>query len=134
MRRAYCAMYSGEERYILRPSTRIGKPALGMALIGLEETASIRSMVSRVAFGPTEQFRPITSTGHESISRVKVSVSAPPGRWEVGLVLEFLGLDERSQYSESDLETAIIGQIERFLLEMGKGFLFEARQRRFTFD
>src|ERR1035438_3026797 len=37
-------------------------------------------------------------------------------------------------YSESDLETAIIGQIERFLLEMGKGFLFEARQRRFTFD
>jgi predicted nuclease of restriction endonuclease-like (RecB) superfamily len=50
------------------------------------------------------------------------------------LVLEFLGLDERSQYSESDLETAIIGQIERFLLEMGKGFLFEARQRRFTFE
>jgi predicted nuclease of restriction endonuclease-like (RecB) superfamily len=35
------------------------------------------------------------------------------------LVLEFLGLDERSQYSESDLESAIIGQIERFLLEMG---------------
>jgi predicted nuclease of restriction endonuclease-like (RecB) superfamily len=50
------------------------------------------------------------------------------------LVLEFLGLDERTQYSESDLETAIIGQVERFLLEMGKGFLFEARQRRFTFD
>jgi predicted nuclease of restriction endonuclease-like (RecB) superfamily len=50
------------------------------------------------------------------------------------LVLEFLGLDERSRYSESDLESAIIGQIERFLLEMGKGFLFEARQRRFTFD
>jgi predicted nuclease of restriction endonuclease-like (RecB) superfamily len=50
------------------------------------------------------------------------------------LVLEFLGLDERSRYSESDLESAIIGQIERFLLEMGKGFLFEARQKRFTFD
>ena len=50
------------------------------------------------------------------------------------LVLEFLGLDARSQYSESDLESAIIGQIERFLLEMGKGFLFEARQKRFTFD
>ncbi|MGO9230069.1 MAG: PDDEXK nuclease domain-containing protein [Bryobacteraceae bacterium] len=50
------------------------------------------------------------------------------------LVLEFLGLDERSRYSESDLESAIIGQIERFLLELGKGFLFEARQKRFTFD
>ncbi|MDP3000896.1 MAG: PDDEXK nuclease domain-containing protein [Bryobacterales bacterium] len=50
------------------------------------------------------------------------------------LVLEFLGLDERSRYSESDLESAIISQIEHFLLEMGKGFLFEARQKRFTFD
>ncbi len=49
------------------------------------------------------------------------------------LVLEFLGLEERTQYSESDLESAIINQIERFLLEMGKGFLFEARQKRFTF-
>ncbi len=50
------------------------------------------------------------------------------------LLLEFLGLDERARYSESDLESAIIGQIERFLLEMGKGFLFESRQKRFTFD
>ncbi|MFZ2781795.1 MAG: PDDEXK nuclease domain-containing protein [Rectinemataceae bacterium] len=50
------------------------------------------------------------------------------------LVLEFLGLDEQARYSESDLETAIINQIEKFLLELGKGFLFEARQKRFSFD
>lgn len=49
-------------------------------------------------------------------------------------VLEFLGLDEQTKYSESDLESAIIDKIEHFLLELGKGFLFEARQRRFTFD
>jgi predicted nuclease of restriction endonuclease-like (RecB) superfamily len=49
-------------------------------------------------------------------------------------VLEFLGLDEKVGYSESDLESAIITHIERFLLELGKGFLFEARQKRFTFD
>jgi predicted nuclease of restriction endonuclease-like (RecB) superfamily len=49
-------------------------------------------------------------------------------------VLEFLGLDDRAEYSESDLETAIINRIEHFLLELGKGFLFEARQKRFTFD
>ncbi len=49
-------------------------------------------------------------------------------------VLEFLGLKERSEYSEHDLETAIIDKIEHFLLELGKGFLFEARQKRFTFD
>jgi predicted nuclease of restriction endonuclease-like (RecB) superfamily len=49
-------------------------------------------------------------------------------------VLEFLGLDEKTKYSESDLETAIINRLEHFLLELGKGFLFEARQKRFTFD
>lgn len=50
------------------------------------------------------------------------------------LVLEFLGLAEQPHYSEDDLETAIIDQLESFLLELGKGFLFEARQNRFTFD
>lgn len=49
-------------------------------------------------------------------------------------VLEFLGLDEKTRYSESDLEKAIIDKIEHFLLELGKGFLFESRQKRFTFD
>jgi predicted nuclease of restriction endonuclease-like (RecB) superfamily len=49
-------------------------------------------------------------------------------------VLEFLGLDEKASYSETELETAIISHLEHFLLELGKGFLFEARQKRFTFD
>jgi predicted nuclease of restriction endonuclease-like (RecB) superfamily len=50
------------------------------------------------------------------------------------LVLEFLGLDEKAGYSETDLESALIDHLEKFLLELGKGFLFEARQKRFTFD
>ena len=50
------------------------------------------------------------------------------------LVLEFLGLADHPSYSEDDLESAIISQLESFLLELGKGFLFEARQKRFTFD
>jgi predicted nuclease of restriction endonuclease-like (RecB) superfamily len=50
------------------------------------------------------------------------------------LVLEFLGFKEHHQYSETELETAIIDKLEHFLLELGKGFLFEARQKRFTFD
>jgi len=49
-------------------------------------------------------------------------------------VLEFLGLEERPAYSESDLEAAIIDKLELFLLELGKGFLFEARQKRFSFE
>ena len=50
------------------------------------------------------------------------------------LVLEFLDLQEASAYSEHELETAIIDKLQVFMLELGKGFLFEARQRRFTFD
>lgn len=49
-------------------------------------------------------------------------------------MLEFLGLDERPQYTEDDLEAAIIDKLQTFLLELGKGFSFEARQKRFTFD
>ena len=47
-------------------------------------------------------------------------------------ILEFTGLAERSQYSENDLETALLDHLQRFLLEMGKGFCFEARQFRMT--
>jgi len=50
------------------------------------------------------------------------------------LTLEFLGLDQCAVYSESDLEAAIISKLQPFLLELGKGFLFESRQKRFTFD
>ncbi|MEY8394106.1 PDDEXK nuclease domain-containing protein [Lachnospiraceae bacterium 45-P1] len=48
-------------------------------------------------------------------------------------VLEFLGLDEKARFVESDLETAIINKLQKFLLELGKGYLFEARQKRFTY-
>ena len=50
------------------------------------------------------------------------------------VTLEFLGLKPDESYSESKLESAIISKMQKFLLEMGKGFLFEARQKRFTFD
>ena len=49
-------------------------------------------------------------------------------------VLEFLGLEEKTKYSESDLETRIIDNLETFLLELGAGYTFVARQKRFTFN
>lgn len=49
-------------------------------------------------------------------------------------VLEFLGLEEKAAYSETDLETALIDKLQKFLLELGKGYLFEARQKRFTLN
>lgn len=49
-------------------------------------------------------------------------------------VLEFLGLPEQSFYSESDLEQKLIDKLEHFLLELGNGFTFVARQKRITFE
>jgi predicted nuclease of restriction endonuclease-like (RecB) superfamily len=49
-------------------------------------------------------------------------------------ILEFLGLPELDQYSESDLEQEIINKLEHFLLELGHGFAFVARQKRISFD
>jgi len=49
-------------------------------------------------------------------------------------VLEFIGLPEQTNYSESDLEQKLIDKIEHFLLELGTGFTFVARQKRITFE
>ncbi|MDO8554347.1 MAG: PDDEXK nuclease domain-containing protein [Candidatus Micrarchaeota archaeon] len=49
-------------------------------------------------------------------------------------VLEFLGMDEKAEYTEKELETRILDYLQKFLLELGQGFTFVARQKRFTID
>ena len=49
-------------------------------------------------------------------------------------LLEFLGIPEKSEYSENDLEQAIINHLQSFLIELGRGFCFEARQKRISFN
>ena len=49
-------------------------------------------------------------------------------------VLEFLGLTPNDDFYESDLEQALITHLQKFLLELGRGFSFVARQKRITFD
>ncbi len=49
-------------------------------------------------------------------------------------ILEFIGLPEHSVYSESQLEQKLIDKLEHFLLELGTGFTFVARQKRISFD
>jgi predicted nuclease of restriction endonuclease-like (RecB) superfamily len=49
-------------------------------------------------------------------------------------ILEFIGLPEKPSYSENDLEQGIIDKLEHFLLELGTGFTFVARQKRISFD
>lgn len=49
-------------------------------------------------------------------------------------ILEFLNIPEKSSYSENDLETALINNLQEFLIELGNGFCFEARQKRISFN
>ena len=47
-------------------------------------------------------------------------------------ILEFTGLAEKPSYLEKDLETALLDHLQTFLLELGSGFCFEARQKRIS--
>ena len=70
----------------------------------------------------------------KALAQVGQMVAKPADVIKNPYVLEFLDLPEHPTYSEHQLEMAIIDKMEHFLLELGKGFLFEARQKRFTFD
>ena len=61
------------------------------------------------------------------LEKAKDAIKAP-------YILEFIGLPEQSSYSESDLEQGLIDKLEHFLLELGNGFTFVARQKRISFD
>lgn len=67
------------------------------------------------------------STEGQKIEKPKDAVKDP-------YILEFLGLPELPEYSESELESRIIDHLQQFLLELGTGFAFIGRQVRFTFD
>ena len=68
------------------------------------------------------------------LAREGQTIEKPSDVIKSPFTLEFLGLKPDVSYSESKLENAIIDKMQQFLLELGKGFLFEARQKRFTFD
>jgi predicted nuclease of restriction endonuclease-like (RecB) superfamily len=76
------------------------------------------------------------STNKEAViqKHIKREVLVPEDVFRNPYVLEFLELKEETEYSESELEQAIIDHLQSFLLELGKGFCFEARQKRITFD
>lgn len=58
----------------------------------------------------------------------------PQGIMRDPYVFEFVGLEPKEKFTESDLEDALISHLQMFLLELGKGFCFEARQKRLTID
>jgi predicted nuclease of restriction endonuclease-like (RecB) superfamily len=68
------------------------------------------------------------------LSQKGLIVETPKDAVKDPYILEFLGLPEKSVYSESELESKLIDKLEHFLLELGTGFTFVARQKRITFD
>lgn len=68
------------------------------------------------------------------LAREGQTVERPSDLMKSPLILDFLGLPDGHAYRESDLEMAIISKLSQFLLELGKGFAFVARQKRITFD
>ncbi len=68
------------------------------------------------------------------LSTEGVLVQKPSDIVKDPLVLEFLGFPERAAYSETELETRLINHLQEFIMELGTGFTFSARQKRFTFD
>lgn len=68
------------------------------------------------------------------LSREGLQVAEPQDVIKNPITLEFLGLKPDSTYTEKKLENKIISSIQKFLLELGKGFLFETRQKCLVFD
>lgn len=81
--------------------------------------------------------RLLASKDKEAVTQ-EIQKSAPARRSEDIIrdpyVLEFLGFSDDTAFRESDLEQALITHLQKFLLELGRGFAFEARQKRITFD
>ena len=81
--------------------------------------------------------RLLLSTDKESVLSVARNEKVPQEAREIikdPLVLEFLGLKQEATYFEKDLESALITHLQEFMLELGNGFSFVARQRRIHLD
>lgn len=81
--------------------------------------------------------RLLLSNDKESVLAVACNEKIPQSPQEIikdPMVLEFLGLERKAQYYEKDLEAALITHLQQFLLELGNGFSFVARQKRFLIE
>ena len=70
----------------------------------------------------------------EELSEKGLVIERPVDAIKDPYILEFIGLPENSKYSESELEQGLIDKLEHFLLELGTGFAFIARQKRISFE
>ena len=81
--------------------------------------------------------RLVLSKGKKSIKELSIKghiIAKPDDAGKDPYILEFLGLEEQTRYTESDLETALILKLKEFLMELGKGFLFVDQQKRIAIE
>lgn len=81
--------------------------------------------------------RLLLSNDKESVLAMARKEKAPEAPQEIvkdPMVLEFLGLEKKAHYYESDLETELINHLQEFILELGNGFTFVARQKRIILE
>ncbi len=99
----------------------------------VKESWSIRELERQIA---TLLFERLAKSRQKeevlALAKQGQTVTGPKDVLKDPFVLEFLELHERSAWHERDLEQAIIDKLESFLLELGKGFCFVARQKRIT--
>lgn len=81
----------------------------------------------------------ILSSKDKEVVKNEINLLEPQGKLPKDIirdpyVLEFLGLPDQHSFAEKDLENALIEHLQKFLLELGRGFSFVARQKRITFD
>jgi predicted nuclease of restriction endonuclease-like (RecB) superfamily len=72
--------------------------------------------------------------GRQALSQHGHEIHRPEDLIKDPMVLEFTGLPESSRFQETDLEGALMDHLQKFLLELGKGFAFMGRQQRITLD
>lgn len=81
--------------------------------------------------------RLLLSNDKESVLAMARKEKAPEAPQEIvkdPMVLEFLGLEKKAHYYENDLETELINHLQEFILELGNGFTFVARQKRILLE
>lgn len=101
----------------------------------IKNTWSYRQLERQVNAGLYERL--LLSNNPDAILSVARSDKEPINAKEIikdPMVLEFLGLKPESSYYEKDLELRIISHLQEFLLELGNGFAFMARQKRIHLD
>ena len=76
----------------------------------------------------------VSNDPNKLLATVKPETNTPALTIRQPFTFEFLGLKAKDVITESDLEDALISHLQEFLLELGKGFCFEARQKRIIID